>query len=366
MKSLEPNQLRDLFEAFHWLERGKSVVLMPPKGALMLPPQGPHVAVEQLANRSGNFVGLWSSGTTGAPRLFWHSWETAKAALSRNQPQFAHHESPSTSDRTKHLPRLWASPFHPWTYAGFQVALHAWLTGAGVVSLTTDFADTCRILRAQRPDAISAPPTFLDLLMRADCPAGWAPRQMTIGGEPISVRFGLHLRRCFPRTHFTAVYASTELGILMRSRRVDGWYAAISLSKRFREWRIDDRILWVRADNTWCSTGDLAECRNGWLRLIGRGDRVANVGGWKVSLSEVSERALEVPGVRSAVAFALPTQVTGQIVGLRFAVETDELEEDVRDRIDRYLRKTLPKPAWPRHWEFGPCTITNGKAKGGL
>jgi acyl-CoA synthetase (AMP-forming)/AMP-acid ligase II len=102
----------------------------------------------------------------------------------------------------------------------------------------------------------------------------------------------------------------------------------------------------------WRSTGDRVEVdwEAGLMRVVGRADDVANVAGTKVSLAEVAAAAEEVPGVRRAVAVAVDNPVTGQVVGLRFALEDGADEGDVRRRMEDFLRGKLPKPAWPRDW----------------
>lgn len=361
MRWVEPNQLQDLFPVLGWLQRGESVVIMPP-GDLVASDALPDVRIGCPAShrRLGNWVGLWSSGTTRRPKLVCHSWEKLSSAI-RHIEARATCGTPWSGRRSESPPKCWASPFEPWTYAGFQVALCAWATGGQVISFSNDWTSNAKILREYRPDGFSVTPTFIGLLMRLKESEICTPSHIAVGGEPISVGLGAQLPRRFPTARFTAIYASTELGILMRSRRIDGWYPAISLSKRFREWRILSDVLWVRVDDVWQSTGDLVDYQNGWMRVIGRSDRIANVAGEKVRLDEVGERALEVPGVKSAVAFAQFTGVTGQVVGLRFSIDETESVPEIRGRLERHLRLALPKPAWPRYWEIGECATANGK-----
>lgn len=337
--------LRDgaaLFEAFTVLERGVSVALVPPSGM----PGGPVIA----APPSGDvWVGVTSSGSTGRPKLVWRSWAELKAQASR---------------REDHEGWCWATPYEPWSFAGVQVAVQAWAAGGRLVLLDRPSPASWEVLVAAEVDALSCTPTFADLLLQHE-PAGceWAPRQVTLGGEPLRAATGARLRRRWPASRFLCVYASAELGILMRTHRLDGWYEVRSLEKHWPLWRVrEDGVLEVAQREgegrwQWRSTGDLVEVQGERLRVIGRADQVANVGGTKVSLAMVAECAEEVDGVRRAVAVAVPNAVTGQVVGLRYTIEPGRDEEEIEAALQAHLRKRLPKAAWPRDWqvaEVGP------------
>jgi acyl-CoA synthetase (AMP-forming)/AMP-acid ligase II len=253
----------------------------------------------------------------------------------------------------------WASPFDPWSFAGVQVALQAWINDGRAVSLQGDWANRWQTLTSERPEALSATPTFLDLLLQNE-PAervAWTPRQVTLGGEPLRAGLGSRLRARWPEARFTAIYAAAEFGVLLKTQRVDGWYETASLAARWAGWRVEDGVLAVNEAGTWRSTGDCVEVRGDLLRVLGRASEVANVAGSKVSLSQVSLLAEEVEGVARAVAVAEPNPVTGQVVALRFAPVPGADAAVVQQRLEARLRAALPKPAWPRRWvvaELGP------------
>ena len=116
----------------------------------------------------------------------------------------------------------------------------------------------------------------------------------------------------------------------------------------------------------WRSTGDrvVVDVEAGLMRVVGRADDVANVGGTKVSLAEVAAAAEDVPGVRRAVAVAVDNPVTGQVVALRYAVEDGFDEAEVRERLEKDLRETLPKPAWPRDWRVDEVGMGRNAKRG--
>jgi hypothetical protein len=70
-----------------------------------------------------------------------------------------------------------------------------------------------------------------------------------------------------------------------------------------------------------------------------------------------------VDGVRRAIAFAEPNALIGQIVSVKFAVERHCRVEDVQARLERHLRKSLRKEAWPRRWIVDEVGMANNSKR---
>lgn len=344
MHVFRPTVLQDLFAAFDTVQSGAAVALSPGghvDGASDA--AWPQATTEMRPPGDGPWLGVWSSGSGGRPRLVWWRWKALLAVVSTSPERRAW---------------SWASPFQPRSFAGVQVALQAWASGGRVVSVPRSPTESVRILSEQQCEALCCTPTFIDLLMQqgGDAIARWHPRQITLSGEVLSSALGRRVTERFERARVTTIFATSELGVLLRSHRVDGWYEADTLA--CEEWRVREHVLEIKRDGHWVSTGDLVELRGGLIRMIGRADAVANVGGTKVGLAEIGLVAEEVPGVRRAVAVALPNPITGQVVSLRFAVDTGCDCDEVTAALQERLRRRLPKEAWPRSWvldEIGPA-----------
>lgn len=355
----------DISSVFDRLERGQSVCL------------GSH-APEVPPPEPGPWLGLLSSGTTGAPRRVWHRWTELRAETAR----------------TGWTGWSWATPYRPDSFAGVQVALQAWASGGRCVPLaesavpraprnreaegsSPDRDQDCgneagNVVRwdliwarvnEERPDALCCTPTFLELLCLSEPPRSaeaklqgvrqteWCPRQVTLGGEPIRARTAEVALRRFVEARFTLVYASADVGVVAKSRSLDGWYPLQELHDRWDAWRLEGGVLEVRRAGTWRSTGDRVEVAQDRFRVIGRASRVANVGGSKVSLAEVEQVAAEVSGVLQATAHAMANPVTGEMIVLRFSEGVGVNPELLQARLEEHVRQRLPKPAWPRRWE---------------
>ena len=341
---LTPLVLQDLFPIFDMVMHGRSVVLA-----------GGHNALEGLRGPGGEgpFIGIFSSGTTGKPKMVWRRWSELLSEA-------------RTLDRVKGW--VWASPYRPWTFAGVQVALQAWKTGRAVISLANlTWEEAWKAADTARWDAISATPTYMDLWIQHE-PAGAKGiqmKQVTLGGEALRPACGARLRARFPEAQFTVIYASAEWGVLLKTHRVDGWYEQDGLDRRRPGWLVRGGILMLPTEKgDWGTTGDLVERHEGLVRVVGRADRVANVGGTKVNLDEVSRMAESEPGVLRAVALAESNSVTGQTVSLHYSVKPGVNATDTQIALQAALRRQLPKAAWPRRWVCGEVApFTNGKRR---
>ncbi len=325
--------LMDLFSAFDELERGGSVVLGdgnpdPPDGA-------------------EPWLGLFTSGTTREPRLQWHRWgDLRNAAIAAFRLQGW----------------SWASPFRMDSFAGVQVALHAWLAKGRCLALRGPWLEQWALLDREQPEVLSATPTFADLLVVSEPvrPHGfnrWSPRQLTLGGEPLREPVARRLRARFPESRWTVIYATAEAGVIARTHREDGWFAVSDLVPTWESWRVVEGCLQLKRGCAWIETGDRVEVVGDVFRVLGRTGRIANVGGTKVGLSEVEALAETVPGVQQAIAAAVTNAVSGQVVKLHYALLPGAESSVVRDLLQGALRSGLRKEAWPRVWEEVPAGL---------
>lgn len=324
---------KELERQINLLEKGQSVAIVPPT----LPVQW------QDPPQDGTWVGVCSSGSTGIPKLIWRKWTQMKNEISY---------------KTEVQSWTWATPFAPWTFAGLQVAAQAILTGGRFVFLQGPWSTIWKDLQTKQVDAISSTPTFIDLLIQT-APEGyqWSPKHITLGGEPLRPAVGNRIINRWPKLSLKVIYAAAEFGIIATSKRADGLYLISNLEKRWPCWRVEDGVLELLVDGQWKSTKDRIEIVGEYFRVIGRADRVANVGGQKVNLDLVTYVAENVAGIRRAWAYAVPNQITGEIVALRYELEDGIDRSTVLRNLEETLRIQLPKHAWPRILEEGPIQL---------
>lgn len=312
------------------LEAGESVVLRGPDS----PPFPP------FPNPSEPSLGFYSSGSTGRPTPHFAPWARLKGEARAGEPG------------------RWASPFAPHSFAGAQVAIQAWASGTAPLSLPANPLEAWKLLQSNGIDCLSCTPSYLQLLLlAAPVEAGeWKPRQITLGGEPLRPRAGAWFAERFPSARFTVIYAAAEFGLLLKTRRLDGWYEMESLSRR-HVWRAALGGVEIKRGEAWWPLPDVLEFDGGLARVVGRRDQVVNVGGAKVDLNQVATAALGVPGVLRALPGRAADPILGQIVTLRCELEPEASEEVVRPLLEVRLRGELAKPAWPRRWDYGPIPL---------
>ena len=77
-----------------------------------------------------------------------------------------------------------------------------------------------------------------------------------------------------------------------------------------------------------------------------------NVGGAKVTPDEVERCLLSIPGVMDARAYAVPSPITGSLVGASICIAPGYLEKEMRPTINKTLRSALDPYKVPRLIEF--------------
>lgn len=295
-------------------------------------------------------VGVSSSGSTGKPKLIWWNLESLNAFC---------------TDHSVASGWTWATCYQPWSFAGVQLACQAHKSKGSVILLGRDWEVNHRVLRENEVQALSATPTFIDLLLQSrnvSKDTNWTPQQITIGGEILRPAMGTRIQSAYPSSRITLIYASAETGLIAKTNRSDGWFPLSSIKHRFDDFKLVDNELQLYEQGRWILTRDLCEINGDSFRLLGRLDRVLNIGGEKISLDEIESVAESFPEVRRANANARPNAIVGQIVALTLEPVDPEADDALLDIIVQRMRKTLPKPAWPRWCSWGKVRdMTNGK-----
>ncbi len=313
------------------------------------PPRIPDDAIAPAPHKNG-MIGVYSSGSTGKPKLNWWNLELLLKNCSK---------SGSTEGWT------WATCYHPWSFAGVQLACQAHVSKGKVLFLGRDWKKNHSLLQNENPQALSATPTFIDLLIQSTNPSNESnesPKQITMGGEILRPPTGARIQEAFPASRKTLIYATAELGIIAKTNRMDGWFPLTSLKQQFSNFKLTDNVLNLEFQGTWVSTRDLCELEGDHFRITGRLDRVLNIGGEKICLDQIETVAESFQEVRRANAQAKPNAITGYIVALDLEPTTPDADDALLDDIMNQMRKLLPKPAWPRWYSWNKIReMNNGK-----
>jgi acyl-coenzyme A synthetase/AMP-(fatty) acid ligase len=297
-------------------------------------------SIEDLIERlkkSESKVGIFTSGTTGKPKLYFHSInsliDSVKYSLDRSI--------------------VWACAYSFNHIAFLKVYLQAMLNGHLLVSLYgLSMREINSLITELSISNISGTPTFYRLL--DDSFTFSKVRSVTMGGERFVSTDMEKVVRIFPNAKVRNIYASTEAGTLLTT---DGEFFEIQENERSKIRIIDGTIHVNRKhvsedlnfEGEWYNTGDAVEYDDakGKYRILGRKSEVVNIGGENVSFIEVESKILTLEYVRDIAVKAVKNSVLGNI--LKAEVLLDENYTDVtEEKLHADLTCLLPNFMIPR------------------
>ena len=266
-------------------------------------------------------LGLFTSGSTGLPKLVWQS----VANLSRVVKV-----SPRRTEA------VWALAYNPTHIAGIQVYLQALANGCTVVDMYgLDRAATLAALERYGVTHLSGTPSVYRLLLPVDRPLP-ALKSVTLGGESSDSRLLAKVQELFPNARIHNVYASTEAGTLLVAEgdifaiapgledkvvlRDGNIHVHRSMLGEFSGQAFGEQVTGderQKADGDWYDTGDVVEIVSELplrFRINARERDWVNVGGSKVNPHEVEAVLGDHAGVAQVRVFGRKNSVMGNIL----------------------------------------------------
>jgi acyl-CoA synthetase (AMP-forming)/AMP-acid ligase II len=174
-------------------------------------------------------------------------------------------------------------------------------------------------------------------------------RFLTLGGEIADQRILDGLQRRYPNDKVTHIYATSETGAVFSVSDGLAGFPVSYVGKTFRSGKaisiIDGEIVvhLPHSKDRLVHTGDYVVLEEGRYVFDGRHGTHINVGGTKVSLTEVERVAIQFDGVFDCQASGIPNPFSGQSVLLK-VIWTDEFKID---ELLSHLRAALPRAAVP-------------------
>ena len=281
---------------------------------------------------SGFSLELYTSGSTGLPKLVRHRFESLTRTLRVGE---------------RHAEDVWALAFNPTHIAGIQVLLQAFFNGNTLVDVFgLSRAEIHARLRSQSVTHLSATPTFYRLMLPVEAPLPKL-RSLTLGGERSDAPLLAQLRTAFPSARLHNLYASTEAGTLLVA---DGDLFGIHPSVEGKI-RIQNGQLWVAREllgefqrldvGPWYLTGDRVEVVSDTplrFRIVGRENDFINVGGSKLDPAEVECALRAFPGVVEARVYGRPNSVVGTMLCAEYTSLLPLVEPDLRSHLASCLQ----------------------------
>jgi acyl-coenzyme A synthetase/AMP-(fatty) acid ligase len=286
-----------------------------------------------------------TSGTTGEPKWFAHSF-------------------PSLTSSTKHSQKLqalfWALLYQPFRFAGLQVVLQALLSGADLVD-AADYEPLAlmALLKQHEVTAISATPSLWRQLLMTGLLAEVELRHITLGGEIADQSVLDKLRSLFPKAKLRHIYASTESGVgLVVSDGLAGfpvkWLEDLTLPVTLKV--SDTQHLMVKPSFDICQTLIAQTDTQGYLDTLDRveikGDRVIfvgratgtiNVGGNKVHPEKVEQVLLQCPEISQAKVYAKKSALMGELVVADITIIPTSDQQQVKQQVLKICKNQLQR-----------------------
>jgi acyl-coenzyme A synthetase/AMP-(fatty) acid ligase len=332
------------------------------------------MAVALTEQRDTEWV-MFTSGTSGAPKMVVHTLAGLTGAIKRNAGQ-------TTAV-------VWATFYDIRRYGGLQIFFRALIDGASLVLASADepIGDHLARLGARGVTHISGTPSHWRRVLMSPRACAMAPRYLRLSGEIADQTVLDNLAATYPQAGIGHAYASTEAGV---GFDVNDGRAGFPDSMLGRlpsgvEMKVEDGTLRIRSERTalrylgadapaladrdgFVDTGDLVELHDGRCHFVGRRNGVINVGGLKVNPEEVEAVINRHPRVRMSLVRARKNPITGALV-VADVVPRDERDGEkargdaLRGEILQLCRDGLAKHKVPATIRFVPALTVAASGK---
>src|SRR5580692_9228405 len=312
---------------------------------------------------------LLTSGTTGAPKLVVHSFDSLAGALPRHP--------------ASNKPMVWSTFYDIRRYGGLQIYLRAVLSGSPLVLSSAGEPIREFLTRAGAAGVthISGTPSHWRRALMSGDTALMSPEYVRLSGEVADQTVLDNLRAAYPQARIAHAFASTEAGVAFDVN--DGLagfpQSLIGDAASAIAMKVQDGTLWIRSrrnaarylghaqapiigDEGYVDTGDLVELTDGRYYFRGRKGGVINVGGLKVYPEEVESVINADPRVRMSLVRARRNPIMGAVVVADVVLndqnETARAEraaEDIKNELLQACRRALPAHKVPAMLRLVPA-----------
>jgi len=300
---------------------------------------------------------LFTSGTTGVPKMVAHSLEGLSGAI-----------QPAAGQDI-----VWGTFYDIRRYGGLQILLRALLGQASLILSDADesVADFLSRLGSHSVTHLTGTPSHWRRALMSPANAKIAPHYVRLSGEIADQPILDSLKTRFPDAPVGHAYASTEAGVGFEvTDGLEGFPASFMDRPGPVEMKLADGTLHIRSPRTasqyvgggklknggFVDTGDMIELRGERYFFIGRDGGIINVGGLKINPEEVEAVINRHPGVRMSRVSGRKSPITGAIV-IAEVVLADAANDNAtfKQAILEACRDKLPAFKVPAMLRFVPA-----------
>lgn len=229
----------------------------------------------------------------------------------------------------------WLLTYNPARWAGLSVILHCIKNNSQLI-VPNDLSIENIANKFPEATHVSLTPSLFRklLITNYDKLKNSNIKQITFGGEWANQKILNEAKSLWPTAKITHVYATTEIGdVCAVSDGLEGY----PINKFKVPIKIKDSDLIIKGK----STGDLWEERDERIYFKGRTTEVINVGGAKITQSEVESKTFEIKEIKECKAYRIQNALLGEVVGLDYVGDVEPPE------VKKRLSTLLPKFAVP-------------------
>lgn len=325
-------------------------VSLPQKNIKLWPLDTQHIVTDsnqsaQLANATQTIWYMATSGTTGEPKWFSHSFDSLTT---------------STKYSNKLQSVTWGLLYQPFRFAGLQVLLQALLSGADLIDVVDcEPLTQMRLLKQGHVTAISATPSLWRQLLMTGQLSELALSNITLGGEITDQTVLEQLKRLFPEAKIRHIYASTEAGVgFVVSDGLAGFpvtwleetsgLVSLKVSKQQHLLVKPNpqvcQMLSVQTDSEgYLDTLDKVEIIADRVHFIGRATGTINVGGNKVHPEKVEQVILQCAKINQVKVYAKKSAMMGELVVADVTVHHTNDPQSVKQQVLELCKNKLQR-----------------------
>lgn len=318
--------------------------------------------IQKIQKKNAGLI-LFSSGSTGKPKAILHA-----------MPHFLDRFKISNRKNLKTLSFLLFDHI-----GGIHTLFYALFNGSTLIVPNNRTVDhIIKISKKYSIDVLPATPTFLKILLMKKNIEKIMPKSIKIVTYATEIMNELTLKilcKKFKKIDFRQKYGMSEMGIFrVVSKKRDSTFFRI-IDKNVKT-KIIKNILYIKSkykmlgylnsknpinNDGWYKTNDIVEKKDNFIKIIGRKDKVINIGGLKVIPNFIEEKILLFNGVLYCKVFGKNNPITGQHI--EAIVEPKDFKRFNKSKFNNFIQKNIQNFMQPKRIIFEKIKISHRQKK---